>query len=70
MAFSQGRCLLKLRLKEKGITQSELARRSKISRQMISQYANNKSKMSPAVMYTVAYVLECTMEDLYEWERS
>lgn len=70
MAFSQGRCLLKLRLKEREITQSELARRTGISRQMISQYANNRSFMSPGVMRTISIHLGCLMEDLYEWERS
>jgi len=61
---------LKQRLKERGITQSELARRTGISRQMISEYANNKSFMSPSVMKTISYVLGCSMEDLYEWVRS
>lgn len=36
---------------------------------MISEYANNKSYMSPAIMKTIAYVLGCNMEDLYEWVR-
>lgn len=67
--FSRGRSLLKVRLKERGIKQAELARRTGISRQMISQYANNKSSMSVEVMKTISYVLGCHMEELYEWER-
>ncbi|WP_245251601.1 helix-turn-helix transcriptional regulator [Paenibacillus turicensis] len=59
---------MRVRLKERDITQSELARRTGYSRQVISHYANNRLQMSPAVMKTISYVLGCTMEDLYQWE--
>lgn len=69
MYFTRGRSLLKVRLKDRGIKQIELAHRTGISRQMISQYANNRSSMSVEVMKTISYVLGCHMEDLYQWER-
>ncbi|WP_059049080.1 helix-turn-helix domain-containing protein [Paenibacillus senegalimassiliensis] len=69
MYFTRGRSLLKVRLKDRGIKQIELAHRTGISRQMISQYANNRSSMSVEVMKTISYVLGCHMEELYQWER-
>lgn len=68
MPYTQGRCLLRVRLKERGITQSELARRAGYTRHAISHYANNRAQMSPEVMKNIAYVLGCTMEDLYQWD--
>ncbi|WP_280754178.1 helix-turn-helix transcriptional regulator [Paenibacillus sp. LBL] len=67
MAFSQGRCLLKQRLAQRRMTQSELSRRTGYSRQLISHYANNRAYMSPGAMRTISYVLRCDMEDLYDW---
>ncbi|MFW5436237.1 helix-turn-helix transcriptional regulator [Paenibacillus apiarius] len=70
MAFTRGRCLLKLRLKEARMRQVDLAYKTGYSVQAISNYANNRSYMSPEVMMTIAKALYCKMEDLYEWERS
>ncbi|AYB41810.1 helix-turn-helix domain-containing protein [Paenibacillus lautus] len=67
MAFSRGKCLLKRRLDERHMTQSELSRRTGYSRQIISHYANDRSMMSPEAMKTISYVLRCSMESLYEW---
>ena len=67
MGFSQGRCLLKLRLAERHMSQSDLARKTGYSRQVISHYVHNRALMSPGVMRTIAHVLKCRMEDLYEW---
>lgn len=67
MAYSRGRCLLKPLLKKKGWTQSELARRSGYHPRMISYYANNEKPMPAEVMKTISVLLDCNMEDLYEW---
>ncbi|MDK8182145.1 helix-turn-helix transcriptional regulator [Paenibacillus sp. UMB4589-SE434] len=68
MAFTQGRCLLKQRLKEAKMKQVVLAQKTGYSAQTISNYANNRSKMSAEVMKTIAVAIDCSMEDLYEWE--
>lgn len=70
MAFHEGRCLLKLRLKERHMSQVELARKTGYSPQIISHYANNRSLMSLSVARTIAHFLKCDMEDLYEWRWS
>lgn len=70
MAFTRGRCLLKLRLKEARMRQVDLANKTGYSIQAISNYANNRSYMSPEVMYTIAKTVRCGMDELYEWERS
>lgn len=70
MAFTRGRCLLKQRLREARMRQVDLANKTGYSVQAISNYALNRSQMSPEVMYTVAKALYCRMDELYEWERS
>ncbi|EJW16876.1 helix-turn-helix transcriptional regulator [Paenibacillus alvei] len=70
MAFTRGRCLLKLRLKEARMRQVDLAFITGYSVQAISNYANNRSYMSPEAMYTISKALRCGMDDLYEWVRS
>lgn len=68
MAFRAGKCLLRLRLKQAGITQTELAKRVNLSPQMISHYIFNRKVMSLENAKSIASVLNCNIEDLYEWE--
>lgn len=68
MAYRVGRCLLKQVLKEKKMSQQELADKSAISRQRISDYANDRIKMSVETLKTVSVILRCDMHDLYEWQ--
>lgn len=70
MAFTQGKCLLKLRLLEAGMKPADLARKTGYSAQAISNYIHDRSKMSADVMLTISRVIGCNMEDLYEWKRS
>lgn len=63
-----GRCLLHVRLNERNMTQTELARRTGISREMITQYANNHKTMSLINSKLIASSLNCQIEDLYTWE--
>ncbi|MCM3492830.1 helix-turn-helix domain-containing protein [Paenibacillus lactis] len=49
------------------MTQSELSRKTGYSRHLISHYATRRTLMSPEAMRTIAYVLRCDMESLYEW---
>ncbi len=65
-----GRCLLHLRLGERILTQTELAKRTGISREMITQYANNYKVMSLINARLIANALNCRIEDLYTWDGS
>ncbi|WP_235440048.1 helix-turn-helix domain-containing protein [Paenibacillus sp. DMB20] len=64
---SRGRCLLSYLLAARGINQSEYALRSGRSQRMISHFCNNERVMLPEDMYTASRILNCRMEDLYEW---
>ncbi|NUU52699.1 helix-turn-helix transcriptional regulator [Paenibacillus taichungensis] len=66
MKVSRGRCRLKILLKERRMKQIDLSRKTGYSAQLISNWANNHDKMSADVMLHIAYVLDCTMEELYE----
>ncbi len=63
-----GRCLLHLRLSERKMTQTELANRTGISREMITQYANNYKTMSLINSKLIADILNCQIEKLYTWD--
>ncbi|WP_156290740.1 helix-turn-helix transcriptional regulator [Oceanobacillus salinisoli] len=67
MAYKVGRCLLRYRLKEAGMTQRELAEKLGVSEPQINKYVNNRQGMSYQVAYNIAIILGCRMEDLYEW---
>lgn len=64
---ARGRCLLQPLLEKANMSQSELARRTGISQRMISYYASDKKRMSVDSMRAISIVLNCRMEDLYEW---
>lgn len=67
MAIKAGRCLLLDRLKEAGMTQSDLAARMGVTVQQINKYALNKQKMSLETAKTIATILKCQIDDLYVW---
>ncbi|MBT2599121.1 MULTISPECIES: helix-turn-helix transcriptional regulator [unclassified Oceanobacillus] len=68
MAYKKvGRCLLDRHLKENYMTQLELADKLGVSKQQINKYVLNKQKMSLEVAGNIAYILNCHVEDLYEW---
>jgi transcriptional regulator with XRE-family HTH domain len=48
--------------------QVELAHRIGVSESMMSKYISGSKKMSVIRMKLAADVLNCHMEDLYEWE--
>lgn len=66
--FKVGKCLLSDRLKKGNLTQSRLAEMTDIPKSQISEYVNNKHVMSLESAKTIANVLDCTIEDLYQWE--
>lgn len=68
MAYRVGRCLLRERLKDIGMTQTELADRLGVTKQQIQNYIKpvNPRIMSYQTAYNVARILHCRMEELYE----
>lgn len=67
MAFKVGRCLLQERLDELDMTQTELAEKLNVTKQQINKYVKNKQMMSLKVAGNIAFLLNCHIEDLYEW---
>lgn len=65
LAISRGDCRLRILLKKANMTQAELSRRTGYSPQQISNWVNDREKMSFDAAATLAYVLECHMEELY-----
>lgn len=67
MAYKVGRCLLREILHSKDMTQLELAELMYVSEQQINKYVNDRQGMTYQVAGNIASVLNCRMEDLYEW---
>lgn len=67
MAYKVGKCLLPLLLKESRITQSELADKLNVTKQQVNKYSTNKRVMSLSTAKNVATILNCRVEELYEW---
>lgn len=65
--YRVGKCLLRQRLKEADMTQTELAGHLGVTQQQISKYVNDKQKMSLQVAKNISHILNCKIEDLYEW---
>lgn len=49
------------------MTQTELAGHLGVTQQQISKYVNDKQKMSLQVAKNISHILNCKIEDLYEW---
>jgi DNA-binding XRE family transcriptional regulator len=50
------------------MTQLELAEEMGITVQQINKYVNNKQLMSLKVAKNIAAILNCHIDDLYEWK--
>jgi len=48
--------------------QRELADLLNVTVQQINKYVLDKQKMSIQVAKNIAFILNCTIDDLYEWE--
>lgn len=68
MTYRPGRCLLRKRLRERDMSQQILVEITGIDKFRISDYANSKVIMNLATAKTIAAVLKCTIDDLYEWQ--
>lgn len=67
MAYRVGRCLLRERLNDAKMTQQELALKLDITVQQVNKYVLNKQGMSIKVAKNIAEILNCHIDDLYEW---
>lgn len=66
--FKVGKCLLSDRLKRADLTQAQLAELTDIPKSQISEYVNRKHVMSLETAINIARVLNCNIEELYQWE--
>lgn len=67
MTMQIGRCRLKSILRQKQLTQTELAHLLNVSPQRISDYANDRVTMSLQMAVNCAYALDVPVVDLYQW---
>lgn len=56
---------LKRKLKEKNISQSELARRIDVTDTTVSRYIKGDAYPRPLLLRRIANVLDCSIEDLF-----
>lgn len=67
MRFEVGRSLLRDRLRERGMSQSEIARKLNRDKSQISDVANRRGVVRLELAKELAHALGCSIEDLYEW---
>lgn len=69
MRYKVGNCLINDRLKERHLTQAELAKKTGIPRQQINDFTSNRRVATLGNAKSIADVLKCRIEDLYEFKR-
>ncbi|OEH55933.1 hypothetical protein AQ616_19035 [Oceanobacillus sp. E9] len=67
MAYKVGRCLLQQILQRNQMTQQQLADRLGVTHQQINKYIHNRQNMSLQVAKNISVILDCAIDDLYEW---
>lgn len=67
MAYQIGKCLLSKRLRQVGMSQAQLAERLGVQRQQVSKWVRDEQGMSLESAKNVASILDCYIDDLYEW---
>lgn len=67
MAYQVGRCLLREKLIDVGMEQTELANRLNMTKQQVNKYVMNRQIMGLETAKNVATILEIRIEQLYEW---
>lgn len=68
MIYQIGRCLLSERLRQVGMTQTQLAERLKVSRQQVNKWATDRQGMSLETAKTICVILDLErIDDLFEW---
>lgn len=67
MTYQVGRCHLRELLLKNDMTQVELAEKLNVMPQQIQHYIQDNRVMSLKVAKNISTILNCTMDDLYEW---
>lgn len=68
MQYKVGRCLLRYRLRQRKISQRELATKIGMKKSQVSQYVNNNREMTLSTAKTIAMAIGCVIDDLYMWD--
>lgn len=68
MAEKIGRCRLRSILRARKLRQTHFAEMVGMSKQQINDYVNNRVIMSIETARRFAKILDCQIDDLYEWE--
>lgn len=68
LAYKVKRCLLRYLLHDADMEQRELADLLGVKVQQVNKYVLDKQKMSIQVAKNIATILNCELDDLYEWE--
>lgn len=67
MTYQVGRCQLRDLLSKNDMTQVELAEKLSVMPQQIQHYIQNNRVMSLKIAKNISAILNCTIEELYEW---
>lgn len=65
--YKVGKCLLRYRLIDARMSQTDLAVKLNMSKGRINDYINNRREMSLGTAKSIAAALRCNIDDLYEW---
>jgi transcriptional regulator with XRE-family HTH domain len=65
--FRFGKCLLRQRLQEAGMTQQQLAEKLHMPRSQISDYVHGRKTMSLLTAKSISHAIGCSVDSLYEW---
>ena len=68
MAYQVGRCLLRELLLRNDMSQVELAGLLNVTPQQIQHYVQNNRIMSLKVAKNISEILNCNMDELYDWD--
>ncbi|MFS0657466.1 helix-turn-helix transcriptional regulator [Niallia alba] len=63
-----GKCLLQNLLDKSKMTKTQLSDKTDIKLNQISRYLTNESHMSLSTARKISKVLNCKIDDLYEWK--
>lgn len=67
MTYTVGRCLLRYRLQKAEMSQQELADRLGVKKQQVNSYVMGERKMSLTTAKNISEIIDCNIDDLYEW---